>query len=110
MVLLIRRKTPLRHTAGIFSFHPTTSVRWRTAMLLFIPRSLCALKRVAAKTELVRFGGTNWERKKAIVSFARLRASLAFGHGGMQPGGAYLTQSCEAVAGLSIGNLMETPA
>ncbi len=51
-------------------------------MLLFIPRSLCALKRVAAKTEHHRFGGRNWEREKAIVCFAPLPASLASGHGG----------------------------
>ena len=30
----------------------------RTTMLLFIPRSLCALKRVAAKSEHARFGAT----------------------------------------------------
>ena len=49
-------------------------------MLLFIPRSLCALKWIAAKTEHARFGGPNWERSN--VSFAPLPASLAFGHGG----------------------------
>jgi len=41
-----------------------------------------ALKRVAAKSEHARFGGTQLGTKKAIVSFARLRASLAFGHRG----------------------------
>jgi len=35
-------------------------------MLLFIPRSLCALKRVAAKSEHARFGGRNWERKRQL--------------------------------------------
>jgi hypothetical protein len=42
-----------------FAFSTTiTPVLRRILMLLFIPRSLCALKRVAAKAEHARFGAT----------------------------------------------------
>jgi hypothetical protein len=45
---LFRREAPL----------PFSITYRRTVMLLFIPRSLCALKRVAAKAEHARFGAT----------------------------------------------------
>jgi hypothetical protein len=46
---------PARSAAWLLA---STLLPRRTAMLLFIPRSLCALKRVAAKAEHHRFGAT----------------------------------------------------
>src|SRR5262245_51915752 len=54
MSLLIRRE---RRPASPGS-HVSPSNYRRSTMLLFIPRSLCALKRVAAKAEHARFGAT----------------------------------------------------
>jgi hypothetical protein len=47
-------------------------------MLLFIPRSLCALKRVAAKTEHSRFGATTGIR--IAVASGLFRAEACDGH------------------------------
>jgi hypothetical protein len=35
-------------------------------MLLFIPRSLCALKRVAAKAEHARFETRDWLKRRFV--------------------------------------------
>ena len=47
-------------------------------MLLFIPRSLCALKRVAAKSEPIRFGATQGIR--IAVAAGLYRAEATDGH------------------------------
>jgi hypothetical protein len=47
-------------------------------MLLFIPRSLCALKRVAAKAEHARFGATQGIR--IAVAAGLYRAEATDGH------------------------------
>jgi hypothetical protein len=48
-------------------------------MLLFIPRSLCALKRVAAKAEHARFGATQGIRIALRSGLYRPRPPMAAG-------------------------------
>src|SRR5688572_13050040 len=51
-------------------------------MLLFIPRSLCALKRVAAKSEHVRYGATQGIRI-TLAAPGLYRAETTDGHRAM---------------------------
>jgi hypothetical protein len=59
-------------------------------MLLFIPRSLCALKRVAAKTEHSRFGATTGIR--IALASGLFRAEACDGHRAMVVRGLIPTQ------------------
>src|SRR4030095_9992107 len=65
-----RREAP----PGLSRDSPNLFIRG-TAMLLFIPRSLCALKRVAAKSEHARFGATQGIRIANIRGLYRAEAT-----------------------------------
>jgi hypothetical protein len=72
--LLIWREAPPGSRRDFSLSTTTTSVLRRIAMLLFIPRSLCALKRVASKAEHSRFGATQGIRIALASGVYRVEA------------------------------------
>jgi hypothetical protein len=74
MVLLIWREPPPGfHRVSLFP-PPLLPFLRGPSMLLFIPRSLCALKRVAAKAEHCRFGATQGIRIALASGVYRVEA------------------------------------
>jgi hypothetical protein len=72
------RTRPNPGVAPVFSLStPTTFVLRRTAMFLFIPRSPCALKRVAAKADHPRFAATQGIRIALACGIYRAEATGA---------------------------------
>src|SRR5436305_14989319 len=75
MFFLTRRRTPPRPPVDFLAFHPCYLRFEETAMFLFIPRSLCALKRVAAKADHPRFAATQGIRIAVACGMYRAEAT-----------------------------------